>query len=112
MYSLLVQYNETAKHKVNVERNKTRAFRCQQFLQPNVPTTTKGPDPDQFSMELCEAFLAADIPFWKLTNNKLKDFLERNCNKIIPDESTIRKNYMEKCFKKVNFFKYKKHKII
>jgi hypothetical protein len=38
------------------------------------------------------ALVPANIPLWALNNEKLKKFLELNCGRSIPDESTLRKN--------------------
>jgi hypothetical protein len=42
--------------------------------------------------------MAANIPWKKLENIKLKTFLETNLGITIPDESTIRKNYAADCY--------------
>jgi len=51
--------------------------------------------------ELCETFLAANIPWKKLEHPKLKGFLETNLGITIPSESTLRKNYAKDCFEDV-----------
>lgn len=51
--------------------------------------------------ELCKTFMAANIPWKKLQNMHLKTFLESNLGIMIPDESTLRKNYMDDCFEGV-----------
>lgn len=48
--------------------------------------------------ELCEVFVSANIPLGKLNNSKLRDFLERHTGHTLPDESTLRKNYLIKCY--------------
>ena len=53
-----------------------------------------------FYEELCEAFVSANIPFHKLNNNVLRGFLQKYTGKSIPDESTVRKNYIERCYNK------------
>lgn len=53
-----------------------------------------------FYEELCQAFVSANIPFHKLNNNVFRDFLQKYTGKSIPDESTIRKNYIESCYNK------------
>lgn len=46
-------------------------------------------------MDLCEAFLSSNIPLYKLANPILKEFLRKYCtNQNVPDESTLRKNYI------------------
>lgn len=51
-----------------------------------------------FSYDLTNAFLSANIPLNKLENPILKGFLEKYTNKSIPDRSSIRKNYVSKCY--------------
>ncbi|KAJ4425798.1 hypothetical protein ANN_27423 [Periplaneta americana] len=54
-----------------------------------------------FYEELCQALVSANIPFHKLNNNNVfRDFLQKYTGKSIPDESTIRKNYIESCYNK------------
>ena len=54
-------------------------------------------------MELCQAWKAAGIPWDKLNNPILKGFLEKYMEKSIPDESTLRKNYLPKLHEQVKF---------
>jgi hypothetical protein len=49
---------------------------------------------DNFCNDLCEAFVAANIPLSKLQNPVLKRFLQKYTNRPVPDESTLRKNYV------------------
>jgi len=42
--------------------------------------------------------IAANIPWYKLQVPKFKCFLEKYTNKNIPDESTMRKNYLQPCY--------------
>ncbi|KAJ4439888.1 hypothetical protein ANN_08017 [Periplaneta americana] len=53
-----------------------------------------------FYEKLCQAFVSANIPFHKLNNNVFRDFLQKYTGKSIPDESTIRKNYIGSCYNK------------
>ncbi|KAJ4428403.1 hypothetical protein ANN_24423 [Periplaneta americana] len=53
-----------------------------------------------FYEELCQAFVSANIPFQKLNNNVFRDFLQKYTGKSNPNESTIRKNYIESCYNK------------
>ncbi|PNF32325.1 hypothetical protein B7P43_G13645 [Cryptotermes secundus] len=48
--------------------------------------------------DFCEALLAADIPLWKLTNPTLRNFIEKYIQCKVPDESTVRKNYVKQCY--------------
>ena len=47
-----------------------------------------------FNFDLCSAMSKANIPLNKLTNQYFKIFLEKHCKRQIPDESTLRKNYV------------------
>jgi hypothetical protein len=54
--------------------------------------------------------VSANIPFWALNNENLKNFLEVNCGRSIPDESTFRKNYLSKCYNNIlEMIRYKVH---
>jgi hypothetical protein len=84
------QHISTTKHKQNKERqNKFK----QQFLTSS-PSTSSDDNSSTFYTDLCRAFIRADIPIFKLKNPALKDFLEQYTGKTIPDESTIRKKYV------------------
>lgn len=56
---------------------------------------------EHFFADLCEAFVAADIPFPKLDNPIFRKFLAKYTNRQIPDQSTIRKVYLPKTYSKV-----------
>jgi hypothetical protein len=53
-----------------------------------------------FVRDLCDALVSANIPFWALSNEKLKNFLEVNCGCSILDES-FRRNYLSKCYSNI-----------
>lgn len=47
---------------------------------------------------MCQAMVAVNMP-WKCLNNKVwKNFLKKYTNQDIPNESTLRKNYLEECY--------------
>jgi hypothetical protein len=50
---------------------------------------------NEFKRELCAALVASDIPLWKLTNETLRNFLCKWTKMDVPDESTLRKIYVE-----------------
>ena len=68
----------------------------QQQTAVDVTTNKKS----QFNMNLCEAFILANIPSAKLNNESLRCFLEKSTTERISDESTIRKNYVGACYAK------------
>lgn len=49
---------------------------------------------NSFAKDLSEAILAAGIPWVKIENYRVKSFLQKYTGKIVPDESTLRKNYL------------------
>jgi len=53
-----------------------------------------------FCQDLCEAMVAANIPWNKLEIPKFKSFLEKYMNRQIPSESTIRKGYLHGTYQK------------
>lgn len=50
---------------------------------------------------MCHAFVSANIPMHKLCNPVLKQFLEKYTKQNIPNESTLRKNYIPNIYKNV-----------
>jgi hypothetical protein len=85
----LKQHNVTTKHQQNTERQSTSK---QQFLAESFSNMQVS---DPFAEELCDALVAANIPFKKLINPSLNHFLSKYCRRNIPDESTLRKNYLK-----------------
>ncbi|KAI1698223.1 hypothetical protein DdX_18032 [Ditylenchus destructor] len=76
----------------NFERFQKTATR-QQFL---AFSQTENVDP--FSKDLCNALVGANIPFYKVNNPSFNDFLSKYCNRSVPVESTLRKNYFKVCY--------------
>ena len=54
-----------------------------------------------FNTQLCKAMVESNIPLNKLQHKSFKTFLETFCNKHIPDESTLRKNYVASIYQDV-----------
>lgn len=50
--------------------------------------------------DLCRALIYSVIPLYKFENSALKDFLEKYTDHKIPDESTLRKNYVSGIYEK------------
>ena len=53
---------------------------------------------NQFFTDLTEALVAANIPFEKLENEKLRKFFFKYMKVNIPDASTLRKNYLDEIY--------------
>lgn len=56
---------------------------------------------NSFNEDLCLALIAANIPWNKLQIPLFKNFLNKYTNNHIPDESTLRKNYLGPCYSRV-----------
>jgi len=82
----VIQHLSTGKHKSAVQR--TNLLEKNQTLISNA--TSKSP----FFQEMCYAMVSADIPFNKLNNKCFREFLEKYTKQTIPNESTLRKNYL------------------
>jgi hypothetical protein len=67
---------------------------AQQSLRQSFGEASKSNEQQVFNSDLCEALLSANIPLTNLNNSNLKTFLEKYCQKNIPDESTLRKSYV------------------
>ncbi len=61
-------------------------------------TVTRTQGQKEFFTDLTEALVDADIPLFKLKNDKLRSFLVKYTKQTIPDESTLRKNYVTPLF--------------
>ncbi|PSN55459.1 hypothetical protein C0J52_05698, partial [Blattella germanica] len=51
--------------------------------------------------DLCQAFLAADIPLYKINNPTLKHFLGKYTRQHVPEESTLCKTCVGRCYNNV-----------
>ncbi|KAG7160244.1 hypothetical protein Hamer_G029594, partial [Homarus americanus] len=91
------QHLKTSKH-IRLEAVKSNSAQKEQQLLLAC-SSKSGPDRSQFNADLCKAFVLADIPLHKLNNRCLKSFLEQYTGKKVPDESTLRKNYVSQLFK-------------
>lgn len=92
---LLEQHAKSALHVNNLKKAKPQS----QVLLTNSnfqDTSTQ----KTFNEDLCDALVAANIPWHKLEIPKFKHFLEKYTNKHIPRESTIRKGYLQGTYEK------------
>ena len=70
---LVMQHINTAKHKENKERRKSR-FQQSFIIQT---TTSAVSGKSGFDIDLCRALVRADIPFHKVRNTRVKPFLTK-----------------------------------
>lgn len=89
------QHLRTTKH------SKLKEVNLKQKHQPLVTTALVKPGPtrSKFNEDLCKAFVSANIPLAKLNNKNLVQFLQEYTKQPVPDESTIRKNYVPELYK-------------
>lgn len=88
----VVQHLSTQLHGKKVEK-RSKTNEKQSFLAGSFENQGKL---SQFSLDLCLAFTAADIPLYKLENPALRKFLEMylKTSDPIPHDSTLRKRYL------------------
>lgn len=84
----VIQHINTNKHK----ENGNRKLKFQQNFLSTSSTSTNSKS--VFNMDLCRALIRSDIPLFKLKNSAFKDFIEKYSGFKLPNESTLRKNYM------------------
>ncbi|KAJ4437056.1 hypothetical protein ANN_17191 [Periplaneta americana] len=53
-----------------------------------------------FYEDICDAFIASNIPLNKLENTKLRGFSEKYTGRQIPKEATLRKKYVQHAYEK------------
>lgn len=84
----ITQNMKGIKH-VNKENEAGQANLVQQFVAPAL--VQKNPA-DEYAMDLCKMFIAADIPLFKPRNEHVVAFLEKYTKKDLPSETTVRRN--------------------
>lgn len=90
------QHIQTRKH-----QNSAKKFLNQSQRQSLLSETVEAPPIKTFNSDLCRAFVSALIPWNKLKNPDLEGFLQKYTGKTIPDESTLRKNYLPNIYNSV-----------
>ena len=86
------QHLSTSKHKVAALKKDAN----QQLIGNSFEIQGKK---SKFTLDLCRAFISADIPFYKLESPSLREFLVSYLpDQVIPHESTIRKEYLSICY--------------
>lgn len=61
---------------------------------------TKNNHENKFYLDLAQTFIEANIPLKKLNHPSLKSFMEKYIKRIIPNESTLRKDFVEPLYNK------------
>lgn len=58
------------------------------------------PEVDPFHMDMCQAFLEANIPLHKVSHPSIVKFLEKYTKKSVPSVSTLRNKYVDTIYEK------------
>lgn len=96
----ITQHLQTAAHRNAVNK---KVSKIQTTLPAAFSASTSGNDcNDNFSKDICKALVSANIPLNKLNNVEFRTFLEKYTKRKVPDESTIRKNYVGKVYEEVS----------
>ena len=82
------QHVETEMHLKNLQLKKSK--------QPMIEFKTN--EENNFNMDLCDTFVSCDIPLFKVNHVKMKNFFKKHFQINLPDESTLRKNYLTKIY--------------
>lgn len=91
------QHIRTEKHVKSAKHQKDQVQRKSQQLLTNQPTKS------EFNKDLCEAMLAANTPFKKLSNATFRSFLEKYTGKSIPFKATLRKGYIDDIYNQLMY---------
>lgn len=88
------QHISTSKHQKNktLQANKSRQPLLRNAIEQ---CSSKTQNLKKFNIDLCAALTQAGIPLNKVNHPTFKGFLEKYTKMSVPDESTIRRNYME-----------------
>ncbi len=98
--STIQQHVATERHQKNSQL-KSKRSQTQAQLEEVLKATPKKSKSELLGRELCSVFLAANIPWNKLEHPRLKAFLEAQTGLSIPNEATLRTNYMQSCYEEV-----------
>lgn len=90
----LSQHSTTNQHLA--AKNKQSSLK-QTLLTQQTPSSSNLKN--EFCSDLCHALIAANIPWNSLNNPTFRNFLDKYCKHTIPSESTLRKNYLEDCYR-------------
>ena len=88
----ITQHLKTGKHKQNVSNCAAR----QQLLSTSFQQDSAK---NKFFEDITSAFIEANIPLYKVNHPSVKRLLEQYTGKSVPDESTLRKNYVTDLYK-------------
>ncbi|XP_031343081.1 uncharacterized protein LOC116170717 [Photinus pyralis] len=92
------QHVKTEIHKHNSKKFVASCSK-QQTISESLSSSGTAQESATFYKDLCAAMVGTNIPLHKLENPLFKNFLEKYCQRHIPAESTLRKNYLKDVYK-------------
>ena len=97
--SQVKQHVHTAVHKRNVDEcNRAIVTTDNSDNDSDAQNRPSSSKTNNFYADMCQAMVAVNMP-WRCLNNKVwRNFLKKYTREDIPDESTLRKNYLENCY--------------
>lgn len=113
LYCTLCEVKVTAGKRFNVQQhcNTSKHMKCLSRLSEMegrqslllekwsaTSSSSSGNTETGFYKDLCHMMVSSNIPLNKLQNQYFRQFLEKYTSHPIPDESTLRKNYLSKCY--------------
>ncbi|XP_029679637.1 uncharacterized protein LOC115245458 [Formica exsecta] len=94
---LIDQHAKTPSHIGKCEKFK-KSTALHQTLGQCLKNNSKLAEQEVFNKDLCQALVASNIPLNKLNNINFQLFLKKYCKQHIPDESTLRKKFVNSCY--------------
>lgn len=96
--SEIQQHQSSRKHIKNLELKLKRGVHQAQLEDVIGPCPAKVSKSESLGIQLCEIFLSAGIPWIKLENKRLRDFLETELSLKIPSEASLRNKHLESIY--------------
>lgn len=96
----IVQHIKTALHLEHLKKYRTDTSK-QQTIVESIASTSKCSEQQQFNFDLCITMMQCNIPLSKVNLEPFRSFLAKYSKQRIPDESTLRKNYVGPVYVKI-----------
>ncbi|XP_003738015.1 uncharacterized protein LOC100901520 [Galendromus occidentalis] len=91
----VAQHVNSSGHKQRAAREKTSTSEQVSLLTNYVERSDRA---NEFSADLCRAFVEANIPLYEVMHPSMRSFLEKYTKRTTPHHSTLRKTYLPKLY--------------
>jgi hypothetical protein len=88
----VVQHIKTKRHVEQVKIKDDGHLRQQKIVEMGKDSRS------EYLSDLCKMALSANIPFTKLNNPRVEDFLKKHCHQRPVDRTTLTKTYLPLCY--------------